>query len=55
MASPDKDIICNLLPAFPDLSIQGAWYLRVAVKRRHGLMAGTTIALVWDSLPGAAW
>ena len=55
MASPDEEIICNLLPAFPDLSIQDAWYLWLSAQFRHALIAGITMAVVGDSLSGAAW
>jgi hypothetical protein len=55
VAGSDKKIACNLLPAFPDLFVQDAWYLRGAVERRHALVAGTTIPVVWDPLSGAVW
>jgi hypothetical protein len=51
----DKSIPCNLLPAFPDLLMQHAWHLRVADERRHALVAGATIPVVWDPLSGAVW
>ena len=51
----DKRIPCNLLPAFPDLFMQDAWYLRMAVERRPALVAGTTIPLVCGVWSGAVW
>ena len=51
----DKTIPCNLLPAFPDLTLQDVSYPRVKLGRLHVPAADPTIPVVCGPWSGAVW
>jgi hypothetical protein len=51
----EKTIPCNLLPAFPDLTLQDVSYPRVKLGRLHVPAADPTIPVVCGPWSGAMW